>query len=506
MKKSIMKKSITLKLFMTTVTFFILFITTQLLFQSLFFQSFYTNRKITRLKDNFKVFERKYIVNFGNSEATLVNIKKFEHDNNAKIVILESNGLLSYITDSKEQLKDTNKVSIIQSIIEQWTSNPEAFRKIQQQGKTITYIFNDNYYNLKHIVALTPVVINNHAGKVLFAVSSLQPVDEAVKVMKDFYIYTYIIAVILILILSLIYSKMISKPLVNLNNVALKMAKLDFNEKCETSREDEIGSLANTLNFLSNNLNSALSSLKESNSKLKKDIEREKELEIMRKEFVAAVSHELKTPISLIEGYAEGIKDNIFEEEDREYYINVIIDEAEKMGMLVTDMLELSRLESGTLKINIKNFYINDVINNVVKKLSKINEDKNSIDRINIICSLQNDLEVIGDELKIQQVITNFLTNAIRYTKPKDNVYVSTKLKNNKILIEVENDGEHIEEKEISKIWDKFYKLDKSRNRKLGGTGLGLAIVKNILELHSSEYGVINTKTGVKFYFTLNKA
>ena len=144
-----MKKSITLKLFMTTVIFFVLFITTQLVFQSLFFQSFYTNRKITRLKDNFKVFEAKYIMNFRDSEATLYNIKKFERDNNAKIVILESNGLLSYITDSKEELKDTNKVSIIQSIIEQWTSNPEAFKKIQEQGKTITYIFNDKYYNLK---------------------------------------------------------------------------------------------------------------------------------------------------------------------------------------------------------------------------------------------------------------------------------------------------------------------------------------------------------------------
>ena len=132
-----MKKSITLKLFMTTVIFFILFITTQLLFQSLFFQSFYTNRKITRLKDNFKVFEEKYIMNFRNSEATLFNIKKFERDNNAKIVILESNGLLSYITESKEELKDTNKVSIIQPIIEQWTSNPEAFKKIQEQGKKI---------------------------------------------------------------------------------------------------------------------------------------------------------------------------------------------------------------------------------------------------------------------------------------------------------------------------------------------------------------------------------
>ncbi|MCD3217525.1 HAMP domain-containing protein [Clostridium botulinum C] len=505
MKKGIIRKSITLKLFISTAIFFIIFITAQLVLQSFFFQSFYTSKKVNTLKNNLEFLERKYRITFKNAEGSIAVIKKFEENNNAKVVVLENNGLLSYITDTKEELKDSNKIRIIKAIIEEWTSNPDAFKNLQEKGKTITYIFNDPYYNLKHIVAIDPVVINNNVGKVLFAVSSLQPVDEAVKVMKEFFIYTYIIAIILILVLSTIYSKMISKPLIKLNKTALKMAKLDFDEICEGNTEDEIGNLGNTLNFLSRNLKEALSSLQESNKKLKKDIEKEKELESMRKEFVASVSHELKTPISLIEGYAEGIKDDIMDEEDKEYYIDVIIDEARNMGVLVADMLELSRLESGTQKINIKPFIIDDIINNEVKKLNKINEDKNNEDKINILVDLQKEVVVLGDEDKIHQVITNFLTNAIKYTKPKGKIYITSKIYKDKLLVEVENEGENIKDEELTKIWDKFYKLDKSRNRSLGGTGLGLAIVKNILKLHNSEYGVCNTNRGVKFFFTLNK-
>lgn len=500
-----MKKSIALKLFIITVGFFIAFISIQLLFQSLFFQNFYIERKTNNLKNSLESFEKSYTKNFGNLNKTLSSIKDFEEDNNAKIVILESNGLLSYTTDSEDKLKDSNRINIIKAIVGEWTSNPKAFIDMQIKGDTVTYIFNDPYYNVKNIVSIVPVAFNNTPAKVIFAVSSLQPVDEAVTVMKEFYIYIYIAAIIVILVLAFIYSKMISKPLVKLNKAALKMAKLDFTEECEVKTEDEIGNLAKTLNFLSNNLNTALSSLKKSNEQLKKDIEKEKELENMRKEFVAAVSHELKTPISLIEGYAEGIKDNIVQGEDREYYLDVIIDEAEKMGNLVSDMLELSKLESGTFKIEMGKFFLDRTINETIKRLEGIRADKDVNRNFNIISNVDEDLEVLGDEDRIEEVITNFLTNAIRHTRNKGNIYVRTQIKNDKIFVEIENEGEHIKEEELKKIWDRFYKIDKSRNRSLGGTGLGLSIVKNILKLHNSDFGAENTNIGVKFYFSLNK-
>lgn len=298
---------------------------------------------------------------------------------------------------------------------------------------------------------------------------------------------------------------MIAKPLVELNNAALKMAKLDFTEKCEVTTEDEIGNLGKTLNFLAKNLSDALSSLKESNKQLRRDIEKEKELENMRKEFVAAVSHELKTPISLIEGYAEGIKDNIVQGEDRDYYLDVIIDEAKKMANMVSDMLELSKLESGNFKIEMNEFYLDMTINETIKRLEKIKGDKDTDRTFTIVSSVDKNLEVLGDEDRIEEVITNFLTNAIRHVKDKGNIYVRTLTKDDKIFVEIENEGEQIREEDMKKIWDRFYKIDKSRNRSLGGTGLGLSIVKHILQLHNSDFGVENTENGVKFYFSLYK-
>lgn len=500
-----MKKKIAVKLFLITVIFFTIFITTQILFQSLFFQNFYTNRKTKILSKNLESFSKDYIKNIGNIDKTLENIKSFEENNNAKIVILESNGLLSYITDGQE-IKESIKVKMVKDIIRQWTSDPEAFKDLQRKGETVTYIFNDREYNVKNIVTIEPIILNNIPGKVIFAVSSLQSVEEAVSVMKEFYTYIYIAALMLIILMSFIYSKIISKPLIHLNEKASKMAALDFSEQCNVDSEDEIGSLGRTLNFLSDNLSSALKELQESNEKLKKDIEKEKQLEEMRKEFVASVSHELKTPISLISGYAEGIKDHIVKEEDKDYYMDVIIDEAERMSRLVSDMLELSRLESGTIKINKEPFFIDKTINKIIKKLEGIKEDYNK--GIKIEKNLEENLEAFGEESKIEEVVTNFLTNALRHTREDGCIFVTAKedkAKNN-IIVEIENQGEAIPKEELDKIWDRFYKLDKSRNREAGGTGLGLAIVKNILMLHESEYGVVNTEMGVKFYFTMKKS
>lgn len=500
-----MKKSIALKLFILTVSFFIMFITLQLLFQSLYFENFYTGRKTSNLKNNLESFEKNYVNNIGNIEETLNTIRDFEEENNAKIVILESNGLLSYLTEQEDKERSTNSINIIKLIIQEWTSNPKAFLEMQRRGKTITYTFDNPSYNTKNIVCLTPVNINGITSKVIFAVSSLQPVDEAVRVIREFNTYIYVFAMLIILILAYVYSKMISKPLIKLNKAAMKMAKQDFSEECEVTSEDEIGNLARTLNFLSHNLKKALSSLKKSNEQLKKDIEREREMENIRKEFVAAVSHELKTPISLIEGYAEGIKDGIVQGEDKDYYLDVIIDEAEKMGRLVSDMLELSRLEAGNFRIKIDKFFLGRTINESIKRLEGIKLDKDSKHTFNIISNIDEDTEVLGDENNIEKVIINFLTNAIRHTKEEGNIYVRTYIKGNLVFVEVENEGEHIKGEDLIKIWDRFYKVDKSRSRKLGGTGLGLSIAKNILELHNSSYGAENTEIGVKFYFSLEK-
>jgi signal transduction histidine kinase len=370
--------------------------------------------------------------------------------------------------------------------------------EMRQENKPVTIVTEKKINEVRNIVSAIP---DNSKDEIIFAVSSLQPVNEASAVIKEFYIYFYIGAIALIIILSLVYSNMISKPLLSLNEAASNMAELDFSKKCNIAREDEIGNLANTLNFLSENLNEALNSLKRANIKLEEDIEKERLLEKMRKEFVASVSHELKTPISLISGYTEGLKDGVFEVEEREYYLDVILDESNKMGNLVSDMLDLSQLESGNFKLDKEDFYIDELINSTLKKFSALIKDKNLELHLNLI----KRIKINADWTRIEQVMTNFITNALRHTCEKG--FISVSMEENKgreVCIYVENSGVHIDNEEINKIWDNFYKIDKSRNRKLGGTGIGLAIVKSILILHGYKYGVENTEKGVRFYFIVN--
>ncbi|AWI06091.1 sensor histidine kinase [Clostridium drakei] len=490
-------KSITWKLFIVTFIVFIIFISTNFLIQSLFFEKFYVSKKKANLQDGIQKFKVSYN-KAKTQEKEMELIREFEDGNNAKIAILDNNGNLKFIVKSNNEKADNLKIRIINEVIKSWTISSDIMEIMKKEDKTITRITSKKSNEVRTIVIASSNVAK---GNIIFAISSLQPVNEASLVIKEFYFYFYIGAVILIIILSLVYSNMISKPLLKINETASKMAALDFSEKCYIRREDEIGNLSNTLNFLSENLNEALTSLKEANIKLENDIEKERALEKMRKEFVAAVSHELKTPISLIEGYAEGIKDGIFESDNKDYYIDIIIDESKRMGNLVYDMLDLSQLESGNFKLVKEEFFAHKLIESTIKRFSAPIEN-NFID---FKLNLQQDIKIYADWRRMEQVLINFITNAIRHTGEHGYIKISLeKLGNNKALVYVENSGKQISEDEMDKIWSKFYKIDKSGNRKLGGTGVGLAIVKNILMLHGYDYGVKNINNGVRFYFIVS--
>lgn len=491
------RKSVTWKLFIITTLVFVIFISSTLIIQSLFFGKFYINKKESDLQKGIEKFNISYNKIYDEQKITDMIIS-FENSNNVKVAILDDKGKLKYITRPGFEKYDMAKIRVISEVLKQWSINSNKLEEIKAQNKPLTIITEKKGNEIRNIVSAIP---NNTKNEVILAISSLQPVDEASSVIKEFYLYFYVGAVVLIIFLSLFYSNMISKPLLQLNKSASKLAEFDFTSKCNIEREDEIGNLANTLNFLSENLNEALTSLKDANTKLAKDIEKERKLERMRKEFVAAVSHELKTPISLIGGYAEALKDDIFQGEERNYYIDVITDESKKMANLVADMLDLSQLESGNFSLVKEEFFMNELINTTLKKFSTLINEKN----IKLKMNLLKDVKVYADWDRIEQVITNFITNAIRNTNENGFIYASMEERNEKAVISIENTGKAIPEDELAKIWINFYKIDKSRNRKLGGTGLGLAIVKNILILHNSDYGVENTDTGVKFYFTLDK-
>jgi signal transduction histidine kinase len=489
-------RSITWKLFIVTTLIFSIFISSTLIIQSLFFESFYISKKKSDIQNAVEKFKISYDKIYDDISITEL-IREFEDNNNAKIVIFDNNDKMEFITKSGNNKIDAGRIRIINNIIRQWTINSNIISTMRRQNKPITVMTQKIGNETRNIVSAVP---DNKKGEVIFAISSLQPVNEASSVIREFYLYFYIGALFLIIILSLMYSNMISKPLLKLNESASKMATLDFSKKCNIKREDEIGNLAKTLNFLSENLDKALTSLKDANIKLEEDIEKERRIEKARKEFVAAVSHELKTPISLIGGYTEGLKDDIFAEEEKSYYIDVILDETHKMANLVADMLDLSQLELGNFKLVKEEFFIDELVNFTLKKfLALINEKQ-----IKLEMNFTGKERVYADWSRIEQVIINFVTNAIRHTEKKGSIKIEVSQNKEKAVFSIENTGKQIPEEELNKIWDNFYKIDKSRNRKLGGTGLGLAIVKNILMLHDGDYGVENTEFGVKFYFALN--
>lgn len=361
------------------------------------------------------------------------------------------------------------------------------------------YWFIDPNTNLKSIIFYKAIRVNGEI-QYIFAMSSLQSIDEALNFISQYLLYMFVIAMILIFILSFFYSKMIAKPLINMNNAATKMAELDFSVKCDIQSNDELGSLSQSLNTLSHNLESSLTELRDTNSKLIDDIEREKQQELIRKEFVANVSHELKTPLGIMKGFAEGIKDGIFEDK-KEYYLDVIIDEIEKMNVMIFDMLEISKLESKEYTLSKNVFEIDELLKKVKFRFDPMLNDNKLTATMDL-----KPYKVFGDSSKIEQVLMNLFSNAIRYSAENEKIKVSVIENNEKIRVSIINSGSYIAEEDISKIWDRFYRVEKSRNKSQGGTGLGLLIVKNILELHESEYGVRNTKDGVEFYFHLEKS
>ncbi|NLP28470.1 MAG: HAMP domain-containing protein [Clostridia bacterium] len=494
-----MKNKLWKKLFIITFVILIIFISAIIYFQSISFESFYIKRKIKRFEKNIERFNGLYSQSYINDFNLYYMMRQFEESNNAKIIIIDSSGQVRSIGDSKID-EDSSKKSTINRIFQEWILDSQAFNDILELKKNKTTIYYNPDFDINNIVCISPTSRENNKN-IILAVSSLQPIEEASEIIKEFYIYIFIGALIIVIILSIIYANMISKPLIKLNNSAKRISEMDFSQQCDVNSDDELGNLAKTLNFLSYRLNSALTELQQKNIKLKQDIEKERKLDKMRKEFVAGVSHELRTPISIISGYAEGLKDNVADDDSREFYLDVIMDEASKMNALVSDMLDLSQLESGNFKMEAEPFHIDELMKKCINKNKQFFQQKN----IKVQESLAKEVTVFADYLRIEQVITNFLTNAIRHTPENGVVNIKLRDEQQSCKVEIENQGEHLAECDLENIWDRFYKADKSRNRIAGGTGLGLSIVKNILLMHNSTFGVKNTKLGVCFFFTLNK-
>ena len=331
--------------------------------------------------------------------------------------------------------------------------------------------------------------------------TSVESLQANADIANTFLAYAGIMVTILMSFGVFFATKSFIRPVEELSDIAKRMSNLDFNAKYNVQSNDEIGELGRSINLLSEKLEDTISDLKSANNQLQTDIEQKVQVDEMRKEFLSNVTHELKTPIALIQGYAEGLKDNISEDaESREFYCDVIMDEASKMNKMVKKLLTLNQIEFGNEMVELERFDIVSLIQSVLESsdiLLKQNEIRVQFDH-------NGPVDVWADEYMMEEVVTNYLTNAIHYAKNEKVIDIRVQRDAGRVRVSVFNTGDPIPQEDIDKIWIKFYKVDKARTREYGGNGIGLSIVKAIMESHNKPYGVINHSNGVEFWIELD--
>ncbi|MGN0151009.1 MAG: ATP-binding protein [Wujia sp.] len=338
-------------------------------------------------------------------------------------------------------------------------------------------------------------------GYTIILRSPIARVEATMHVVNTVFIYIAVGLIIFGSIFILILSNFFSAPLKRLSHAARRMTELDFDVKVPVVTKDEIGELGTCMNEMSRKLECTISELKAANIELEKDIEKKKQIDEMRKEFLSHVSHELKTPIALIQGYAEGLKDNLFDDqESKEFYADVIIDEAHKMNSLVKKLLTLNEIEFGGNPLKIERFELVEFIDDIINASRILIDDSGAT----IEFKEKGPVYVWADEYMIEEVFTNYLTNAVHYVSQNGIIRVWFEHVDNNVRVCVYNSGSQIAPDDIDKLFIKFYKADKARTREYGGNGIGLSIVAATMEAHGKAYGVYNVEDGVVFYFELD--
>ena len=359
------------------------------------------------------------------------------------------------------------------------------------------HVFNDPDTNARNL-GKRGYINDNYSFLIKCPVLSIQ---EYVDITNRFYIAVSALGLIAGVTAIVILTHRYTQPIVKLNEISSKVANLDFDTKYNYTANNEIDELGKNINEMSEKLEKTISELKSANAELMRDIERKNRNEEMRKEFLANVSHELKTPIALIQSYSEGLKDGIIsDEKDREYYLSVINDEASRMNSIVKEIMSLSRLEYGYDPFEIERFDIVEMINNKLSSTEYMFKQK----EVNVIFENSSDsVYVWADEGRTESVFMNYLSNAAHYCKGEKIIKIYLDIKDDTVRINVFNSGDTIEQEELDKIWDKFYKTDKAHIRDYGGSGIGLSIVKAIMSSLKMAYGCENKENGVNFYFEL---
>lgn len=399
-------------------------------------------------------------------------------------------------TDSKIKLYSTRDIDQLKFQLWNFILERESVDSIKILDDQPNYILRQSRDRLLGMEYLEMLGTLN-SGDYFIMRTPLESIHDSVMLANRFYMIIGSVVIVISAAIIYLFSRKITKPVMELAEISKRMTELDFDAKFESKGENEIDFLGEHMNLLSETLEKTISELKTANNELHRDIEQKEKIDEMRKEFLANVSHELKTPLALIQGYAEGLKDGISDDpESRDYYCEVIMDEAQKMNTMVKKLLTLNEVEFGKETVQMERFNVAELIEGIAQSCSLLIEQKQGKLRMQV----ENPLYVWSDELKIEEVLTNYISNACNHLDGERIIEIKAEQRNDKVRISVFNTGKQIPEEDMERIWEKFYKVDKAHTREYGGSGIGLSIVKAIMESVNGTYGVKNYINGVEFW------
>lgn len=473
--------SVRIKLFLTISLVILGIITFLILVNNFVFGQFYLYSKRQVLKSVYTTVNDYY----NNCEEGDLSseLEQIAIKNNFDILI-RNNQNINVFTSSKDFFSTLGQMNEMTSklhtgsseVIEK--SNNYRIIKIKDTQNGVTYVL------------LSAKLDNNYLLYIRIPINSIQ---ESVKISNNF---LYLMAGFAILIAAVIVSyvsRKFTEPILELNAIAKKMSNLDFSHKYRiTDADDEINNLGKSINTMSDKLEKTIKQLRNTNIELEKDIEEKSKIDEMRKSFISDVSHELKTPITSIIGYADTLQDGDYDKETTQKFLSVISSEGRRMASLVSDLLTLSRYDTNRIKREISEFDLGELAKKCEEKL----QIEISKKRQNVECYVTADVPPISaDKSGIERVILNVLSNAIKYTGEEGSIKIYVGFVYNDAYIKIIDNGIGIPKEDLNRIFERFYRVDKARSREMGGTGLGLSIAKEIIEQNKgsidikSEYG-----------------
>ena len=488
-----MKKSIKRRLAATFIGIMLLSIFSVTMANRLFLEKYYISRKAESLESVYKALNhRTYETTKGQKRLQSLCIEK-----NISWVLADTSSPNWTILESDGR---NPELLVTRLMFGYMAGRVPANRVVIKQNDYYTLEQNtDDKENVQYLDLWGRLESQDSAFLIRMPMASIK---DSIEISNIFYMFIGFLVICISSMIIWFISKAMTKPLLELTEISRQMTNLDFEAKYTGEEMDEIGILGQNFNTMSQELEKTISELKTANNELQQDIERKQQIDEMRQEFLSNVSHELKTPIALVQGYAEGLKECINDDdESRDFYCDVIMDEAEKMNAMVKKLLTLNQLESGNDQTVMARFDLTELVSGVVNSNQLLAEKKDT----EITFLQKNPVYVWGDEFKIEEVVTNYISNALNHVDGERKIEVKIREKENHIRLSVFNSGSPIPEEDLSKIWGKFYKVDKARTREYGGSGIGLSIVKAIMDSMHQEYGAINYKNGVEFWFQLEE-